>query len=164
MASPFKFFGKFFGKLLHVFALIFKGRTGQAVATFGPLAAQMIQDLLKQEKPVLEIKELAFTRLKAAAAAAGLAAADHALNYLIAQEITKAQGDKLEKILDGGLEEARRIVLAVEQQIKNSPDTFKFKTAWETLKSELLSRGKAKLTSDSALFYLIEAAVSSLKF
>jgi len=156
-------FGKIFGGLIWIFALIFKGRTGKVIDNISSIVVAVVASLLNSDLSGPERFKEAFKRIKNAALAAGLETADHAIEVAIEFEVTEAHGDPLEQILDEGLGIARETVQTVARESEGMDDETRFSLAFDRLKEELLSRGKEWLTKDRTINLLVRAAVASFK-
>jgi len=155
-------FGKIFGGLIWIFALIFKGRTGEIIAELEPVGHEIVSGLMDSEKPGTERFKEAFQKIKEAAIEQGIETADHAIEMLIEFEVTKANDDPLESILDEGLESAREVIQSINAS-DLAGDAERKAAAIEQLTEKLKSEGKEWLLSTRTLNLLIVAAVSSFK-
>ena len=155
-------FGKIFGGLIWIFALIFKGRTGEIIAELKSVGQEIVGDLMDSDLPGTERFKVAFQKIKEAAIEQGIEAADHAIEMLIELEVTKANDDPLEKIFDEGLEAAREVIQSINAS-DLAGNAERKAAAVEQLIERLKSEGKEWLLSTRTLNLLIAAAVSSFK-
>lgn len=155
-------FIKIFGGLIWIFALIFKGRTGEIIAELQPVGHEIINGLMDSELSGTERFKDAFQKIKEAAIEQGIKTADHAIEMLIEFEVTRANDDPLETIFDEGLGAAREVIQAIN--ISGLAGNAERKAAAvEQLTEKLKSEGKEWLLSTRTLNLLIVAAVSSFK-
>jgi len=155
-------FGKIFGGLIWIFALIFRGRTGEIIAELKPVAQEIVATLMDSDLPGAERFKVAFQKIKEAAIEQGIETADHAIEMLIEFEVTKANDDPLEKIFDEGLESARKVIQSINAS-DLAGNAERKAAAVEQLTEKLKSEGKEWLLSTRTLNLLIAAAVSSFK-
>ena len=152
----------FFKTIGGFFKTVLSGLVQVFIEDFEDVAEKIVLLLMFSDQPGGKKFETALAVLKGYAATEGKKFINHAARLLIQLELTEAEGDDLERIVDEGLGAARQAVEAVNEFDLVGDDERRDAAAIK-LRDDLIAAGKQWLTKPRTLHTLIELAVANLR-
>ena len=132
------------------------------IEDFGEMVEKLVRLLMFAAVPGGDKFAMALAVVKGYALAEGKKFVNHGARLLIEMEVTEARGDKLEDIIDHGLEEARKAVNEVATSLLSDDDDRR-KMAVNILRERMVELRRTALTKTHLLNVLIEIAVAQRK-